>query len=842
MKTRILCLILLAGSLAFAESYTATTSGHFNTDATWGGSGHPHSGDTFMIPIGITVTCDSTDTGGCTSGLETAGTCTADGVVQGTLVVGNGGTLTHGGELDIQHGATLQITAASANATLAIKPGSGATCKLWFTTDGGTGAAHLNMSGTSASVLAILKGDLSGGGAAMVMPSPGDGVMPNVDISGYSQLDHCGSASLTCGNGSFFNVSGNTTIHTLLVTNTASLDLHFPEDSISNVDVNGISVVDPVGCSDILRFSDSTAPGTATRTFKNITAYVDTALAASCASDYRYVAFFVHGGKCGDSRAEGDDSDVSCFQGYNAVIMSNDSSSDTVDIVSRENMIVADAISPGAIVAGMASNDQAWQDSIVYTRLNNPHQFASSTNVGGTQNLYTRNICDNDGYAWGDTGNFVEDNGTHTVDFNLDINGCGQLDSDQGRQTGFIDTNNTVAMGYGVSLGNWAIQYPALTVKRNLIVKPYDPTSPPQEGLFQTGLTVQGVFVRQDVRTVALDYNGFYLMMGSGDTDPVLGSATPCGQQGYSCPLPNAHTGTSVSYVGVPAVQIGDVSCTLTSGTNDTTAVYSNCSTDLLQPGDFVVEQSVSRPFAQIDHIEKSRRIDLVPPGISGLVPGDVINVSPSYWDTPAPPGILYGTTSGVGTHDIHADPDFYDPTRTLCSYFVRVGGGTAPCSWDSALGAFGGHYQSTSTSGTTVINDTAAGVNFTTFGIEANNDWVLVYQGSCSSFRCAVQVTSVSPTQLIVDSCPGLTTGDGFTFITALRGLGRAIVTLNGWDYQGNPVTPTSWATTAQAWAWVRAGFAPQNLVYKGAGDDGSDLGAVPVLTGTGLPAVRHR
>ena len=49
-----------------------------------------------------------------------------------------GAMLTHSGELDVQHGATLSVyaDATSGSGTLAIAPGSGALCKLSFANPG----------------------------------------------------------------------------------------------------------------------------------------------------------------------------------------------------------------------------------------------------------------------------------------------------------------------------------------------------------------------------------------------------------------------------------------------------------------------------------------------------------------------------------------------------------------------------------------------------------------------------------------------------------------------------------------------------------------------------------
>jgi hypothetical protein len=186
-----------------------------------------------------------------------------------------------------------------------------------------------------------------------------------------------------------------------------------------------------------------------------------------------------------------------------------------------------------------------------------------------------------------------------------------------------------------------------------------------------------------------------------------------------------------------------------------------------------------------------------------------------SAWFTSA----TYGTTSGYGTHDIHADPQFVDSTRTLCKFYTS-NGGYANCAETAANTA------TTSTS-TTLIYCTTC--NFTSWNI-GTNDWVADYASAGDSPRGVAQVTTVnSATEITVSpAITGMTSGDHFTFITDTRGLGRAIVTLNGWDYTGASTTPVSWATTIGALNYIRAGFAFQNSTYHNAGSDGLDIGAV--------------
>lgn len=500
------------------------------------------------------------------------------------------------------------------------------------------------------------------------------------------------------------------------------------------------------------------------------------------------------------------------------------------------------ASSSGQFIDGYSQNGQKFQDGISYLHWDNSHSWTSGTNNGGTANLYDYNICDGDNFSVGDTGNFIEDNGSHYTRFNLDIGMCGQLDSQQGSSTSWPGvTNNTVYNGFGHSFGNFNVQTGANVVKRNLFVNSADPFG--QQGSFQSAVTAQATFASQD--TLSIDYNGFFNAMGSSDTDPVMGAASNCAHGSPTvvpCPLPNAAKGTLSSYAGIPIGMVRVAQTTSTSGTSTTEIDCSTCNftTSGVIPGDYVSDNSSGTKLTTtVASVASATRL-LLTGSITGLTSGHLFIVYKSYGSlTACASGCFYGVTAGFGTHDFHVDPYFKDPTRSVCNYYVKVAGGTAPCYVTASNGGeAGGFLRSTSISGTTVINDTTAGVNFSTLGITANNDWIIIYQGNTSTFRCAAKVTSLTSTQLTFSpACTGLTSGDRFSFITALRYMGQAMVSINGWDYTGAPTTPPTWAKVISIWRWVRDGFVPQNYTLKGAGDDGSDIGAVPLSIVHGRP-----
>jgi hypothetical protein len=738
------------------------------------------------------------------------------------LTIGDGGSLVHAGELDLDHGAVLNITATTTTATLTIKPGSGASCTLYIKNIG-TGAAEWNLNGTSTSIRATVTGDLSGGGTAFLVKAQNGGTQPIFSVT-YGEVDNCGNATTACS--SSFAVSGDLNIAKLLLINDGEWDITGPANGTNNIVLDGLNFINPVSLV-AMKVSDTTATTSGTRTAKNIVIYADTASAAATLAGLPAFQFNVNGGQCGFSTARGDSSDAPCIQAYNGSV--GFATSTTVGNIIREPWFIFDAQknsgSVGTALTLQAANGQVVQDGIVYDHFANAHQFVASTNRAGTATQYNGNLCDGDFFYEGDTSNFIEDNGNHFSTFNLDIDACGELDSDEGSSTAFNVTNNTTYQAFGVSLGNSNMQYTPLVIKRNLFVFPDDPTG--IQGIFQTGLVVQAAMPSQQA-TNWPNYNGYFMMMGSGDTDPVMGSATSCasGSARYYCPLPNATDGSTVSYVGMPSVvRVSSSRASTVSGTR-VTCSSCNFTASGVRVGDFLVALQVSgRPYAQITAVNSSTSVTIVS-AIAGFTSGQYFTIQISYWSAA---GIAYGSTSGYGTNDIHANPYFVDPTRNNCTYFVTIGGGTANCQWNAATGGSGNYYTSTSVSGTALINDTNA--NFTATGWTADNDWVVIYAGATLTFRCAAQVTAVSATQITISpACTGLTSGDAFSNITATRLLGRQIVTINGWDYQGHPTTPAAWAQTSLALAWIYQGYMPHNLIYKGAGDDGSDIGAVPI------------
>ena len=66
---------------------------------------------------------------------------------------------------------------------------------------------------------------------------------------------------------------------------------------------------------------------------------------------------------------------------------------------------------------------------------------------------------------------------------------------------------------------------------------------------------------------------------------------------------------------------------------------------------------------------------------------------------------------------------------------------------------------------------------------------------------------------------------------LDTVQDIGKLMVRLNGYDFEGTPASPVEGATVEACWEWVRAGFAPTNQALKGAGEGGVDIGAMDVL-----------
>ncbi len=825
MKVVLLGLLLFCTQLVFATSYTSTQSGDFNNAATWGGHGFPHSGDTWTIASGTTVTCSTT----CAAGLAVAGSCTVDGTVSsgGALTIAPGATLTHSGELDVQHAGTVNINAnATAGAgTLTIAPGSGATCQLAFTTPG-SGTPVLNMTGASGSpghnYFAVLACNpaLHGGTACAVTPESA-GTYTTLNLN-YFTISGFGNANTLAFNS--FSVA-SASIQNGLFNQNGNVRLTIGSCGDCNFVVQKVSFTNPVDAinNSVFEFYGSAAQTGGTRLVQNVTA-------ASHVSPVEYTANISFPGlKTGASFLGGDAGDIDGFVGYNVALVQL--TTNALSQIFRSSAVILDTGSSESTCYVFRYNaGLVFQDGFCLSRVPNQHEIVSATAAtGGTSNLYQRYLCDGDGFYNTDTGDMIQDWGTYTMKNSIGLNSCGTMSTISNSTTEVATLiQNTNYNNFGETYcesGCYDGVHPVF--RDNLIVKPADVNGTGVRG--DDGIHAASVFVRQT--NFSLDYNGFYQMPGSGDP-----GAEP--QPPVPALLPNLALGVPISYLNIPGTIVGSQGNKLISTVTDQTHIgcatcnFTQAGAAGVMPGDFFEDITLQK-VATVASVTDSTHLVLNSPGIAGMQQGqDGLTIYTSYWNHP---GWVYGDSNN-GSHDIHANPLFVDASRTLCTWY-RINSATPiMCpTYGSVMAGSSELVASSGTGGTTLV---CSACNFTGHAI-STHDVVRVFAATGQAVRGWAAISSVSSTTLtLASSIPGMTAGDTFDFITTTQGIGRAMVEVNGFDWNGNQVTPLGWATVGNAMRYVFAGYAPRNFVYKHAGspqDGFPDIGAVPV---TGIPA----
>jgi hypothetical protein len=826
MRSLLLGVLLLFAQGLFATSYSSVQSGDFNSNATWGGSGHPQSGDTWTISSNTSVSCSGT----CASGLAAPSTCTIDGTVKagGVLAIGSGATLTHSGDLDVQHGATVNVyaSAAQGSGTLAIAPGSGAVCALAFTNIG-QGAPSLNLNGAAGTpghnYYAILTCNttLHGGAACTATPEPG-GTNVNLNFN-YFKVTNFGSASqlafktfsvnsLSIQNG-LFSQDGNVRFVTGACTN-------------CNFIVQNVSFTNPTDVVShyvVFDFYGFTTPTGGVRSIQNVTA------ANANQTTHYYANISIPGSQTGQSTLAGDPVNTNGFIGYNVSLLQT--SSNALSQIVRSSGVIADMGGSQSYCYELRFNSTlTFQDSFCLDRVPNQHEIVSVVaGSGGTGNLYQRYLCDGDGFYNSDTGDLIQDWGVYTMKNSLGINLCGTMTtiSSTGGEVATV-IENTNYNNFGETYCESACYDGVHPVFReNLIVLPADVNGRGIRG--DDGEHAASAFQRQT--NFSLDYNGFYQMPGSGDP-----GAEP--QPPVPSLLLNPALGGMVSYVNIPASIVGGLQGRQITAVSDPTHItcascnFTQSGPSGVMAGDYFEDNTLLK-VATVASVTSSTQLVLNSPGISGMRQGlDTLSITTDYWNHP---GWYYGDSNN-GSHDIHANPLFADPSRTLCTWFRTYSGTQLSCpTYGSVMSGATMLVASNGTGGTTITCSTC---NFVANGV-TTSDVVRVFSGTSQNVRGWSNINSVSATTLTLTSAiPGLTKSDTFDFITATQGIGRALVESAGFDWNGNSVAPPVWATVPAAMQYVYAGFAPQNFIYKHAGspaDGFPDIGAVPV-TGSHL------
>jgi hypothetical protein len=822
MKAVLLSLILLFPGGLFATSYNSTQSGDFNTNSTWGGHGHPQSGDTWTIASGTTVICSGT----CAAGLAAPTTCTVDGTVKsgGTLSVAAGATFTHSGELDVQHAGTINVNAnaISGSGALALAPGTGAVCKLAFT-NLGQGAPNLNLTGVAGTpgrnYYAILTCNtaLHGGAACTATPEPG-GTNANLNFN-YFQVTGFGNAT----NLAFKTFAVNSvSIQNGLFDHDGNVRLLTGSCPTCNFVVQNVSFTNPTDTVSHYLVFDFYSAGTPTggaRSIQNVTA------ANRNQIQHYFANISIIGSQTGQSILAGDAVDMNGFIGYNVSLLQT--TSNALSQIIRSSGVVVDMGGSASYCYELRNNATLkFQDSFCLDRVPNQHEILSTVPAtGGAANLYQRYLCDGDGFYNSDTGDLIQDWGTYTLKNSLGINFCGTM-------TTISNGSNEVAtVVENTNYNNFGETYCESTCfdgihpafRDNLIVKPADVNNRGIRG--DDGVHAATGFLRQT--NFSLDYNGFYQMPGSGDP----GAEPP--PAGVPALLPNPALGGIVSYVNITGAIVGGLqSKVITSVTDPTHVGCASCNfvqsgAAGVMPGDYFENNSL-RKVVTVASVTDATHLVLTSPGLSGMRQGtDTLTLTASYWNHP---GWFFGDSHN-GSHDIHANPIFVDPTRTLCTWYRMNSGTSLSCPTYGSI--MNGNITLVATNGTGGTTIVCSACNFTANGI-TTADLVRVFAGTGQTVRGWAGISSVTSTTLALTSTiPGLMKNDAFDFITATQGIGRALVQSAGFDWNGNQVAPLSWATVPTAMHYVYGGFAPQNFIYKGAGspaDGFPDIGAVPV------------
>lgn len=791
-------LVCLAFDCAWATSYIAVRSGnwHDNNPATspWGGSNTPGVGDTVTIASPYFVSCEASTT--CISGTN-SGTNTAILVKSGASFTATSATLMLYGDYGFEKGSSSSLIATA----VTFNPPAGQTYAIAYSLVG-NGTPVLNLCGSPDCSVAgqtptsITTAQTGGGGFFFKNP----GGFPQMTWNGV-RISACGSASQSCvdyGTNSNFNVKIQNTqfINTGTTTFSCGVGVNCTFDV---VDWRG-----PLNTVAVAQFLGYTARSKEVRLITNATAY----FAGSATSPLGF-RILTRGMQMGKSVAAGDATDVPGFYGYNVNVQVNSSVSQ--DIILRNSFVVNDVESSGAgtCVLGYSNSNLVQQDILCYDHVPNPHEWTSGASAAAGPNLYQRLTCDGDGYYRLDQGDFVQDWGVYTFKNSLGINQCGTLITAGAATTQATVVNNTQYGDFGMSLCETGCNPngAAPIVKNNLWVHPGNPTG--QGGVDSDGVHTYSAFVRQVA--LDLDYNAFFAMPGSRDSGA-----------DSSIPRPPFLTNQALSgiptYIRVPLGVVGGQSGKSATTVSGTALYCSGCNFTSVQPGDYVLNTALTpNGYATVAAIVDSSHLVLETP-VSGFVNGNSFDVRYSYW---ADPTKRYGVD--YGTHDIHVDPSFVDTSRSVASWLVANGGYGHATNFTST-----NNFSLTAASG---ANITCSACTFQNWGITAN-DWVAVYAAATGGWRGTAQVQTVTDqTHLTLTSAiPNVAAGDAFTFVTNTRNVGRAIVALNGTAWDGSSVTFNPAFLATNAMNYLKQGFTAQNTALKGAGYDGSDIGAFNV------------
>lgn len=652
-----LILVLLFALPCWGTAYNTQQTGPWNTASTWttGACGTntapavPATGDTVTICAGHTVTMAANNTIGTGGATGTA----AITLNTGTLVTNAGTVLTAKGDIQFQLGATLTFNgsvsfdtpAATVYKIIRIAGGAG-TSTVTLGPASGTRATFQTITTQSTSTDFRIDGVTTGGFNLVIQ---------------NAIINQCGGLSNRCIDATVGTSQPNCTFTNVLINNSGEVRC---TGTGSGVTVQTKSHVDfrnnTSNSGFVLADLNTTAMTGGQRSWDNITAYNTGTNVLSCtmlSCQWGNSSAATAGGLAAGTLG-GHLYDASFSWSKNAAV--------------QNLFILNDSV--GTMAAPQTRTGVVFDNNVMLTHMSNPHYTYVSTDALVGQDTFTNNIMDGDrcgssGSCSTDTGDFYGDvSGAGTCDAkianNVFLNEAGTMFTVANTCQILTVRNNTVYQSDAGALGESAANSAsALTLFRdNLFALP---TSNSPIAAHNAGLYGDTTFARLTTGVNVIDYNGFWAMPGSGE-----GGAPSCSQP--NCTLPNGTLGTSTSYMML--VGKSSTVLTTTAGTDTTHIVCTTC-LGTTQVGDYVYN-ATHTGVARITAVPDTSHATLAT-AITGQTTGDSFQVRLSYSATTTD---TYGTTAGYGTHDVHTDPQFHDPTVTLCKWYLLVNGSGNAC------------------------------------------------------------------------------------------------------------------------------------------------------------------
>jgi len=761
---------------------TASVTGDWGTSATWGGAGVPGDGDTATINSGVTVSVTDARIIGTSpaAGNTVLTTNQTSSTTWGTLAIKSGGSLKLRGDflcngvVQVEGGGILEF-----DASLAASPSS-QNYKITLSNGGNPGVARFVTANTSANNRAIIRSN-AGGGNGCITSSNFRGY---VDVS-YVDFIRCGTTSLPAvainGNGNAsaqkFYLVGCTFDGCLApIVQTYSLDLPYnlQDCTFANSLLNGSSYA----------FDQTFPAGSANRTminnrFDKIIRLSPAGLSASYnvfAGGYTTLTPF-----------------TAVSWQYNLNLLPGGQGPNGPDVIDK--CYTADV--------SLETNPHSYQPaaslSPVVTNVIWDHLAGTNGDLivgGATGRTYTA------------TGNIVLPNSSGGSPGEL-VSPIGTVDA--GSLTANHNTVTATALPGGNSESGLAVYGETFTgvagmyasLQSNLI---YSPTGKGSV-LLRHNQSLVADPIQSSGGNLLADYNGFnapITAIGSGvqavygasggycDTNGTVSVVRVVGGSTGSFTLLCYHSNgvttaetAKIAYNAAGATVASAVQTalnTLSDGTYAVSATFGGTANSASGSG-LTITRNASA-------ISQARIYTILRPGGTNTTLGTVYTTREMFSDT-----------TGLGVHDIVANPNFVDTTRNLATFDTAYLSNTAADgTWTNGASYTVGQIVSTASS------------NF--------------YNNATINFRCIANHTATSGNSTLGQ--PGVAS----SWITS-------------WEfasvYRLRASAPTYSAGVRQATArdlyeWVKAGWAPTNATLRNAGHDSVTIGAVEGVWTSGL------